>query len=184
MVYLTIFFPFTQIEKLESCWVWRIFDSTKARNKKFRRVWLDPNRRGRDYLQCQTRRGQGWRWPRWRRLPALWRPSRPPRCPSCILRSPSWCAATCARSANKLNGSQIAFAQALFHKCDSEMLSLHLGQIFLPRKNVFLPCKKNWVLLKVSQWIFGLSKSILPIDHQIAGDHWIAGDHQIAGITK
>ena len=143
MVYLTIVFPFTQIEKLESCWVWWIFDSTKARNKKFRRVWLDPNRRGRDYLQCQTRRGQGWRWPRWRRLPALWRPSRPPRCPSCILRSPSWCAATCARSANKLNGSQIAFAQALFHKCDSEMLSLHLGQIFLPRKNGFLHCKKR-----------------------------------------
>ena len=35
--------------------------------------------------------------------------------------------------------------------------------------------------MKVSPLTFGLSKSILPIDHRIAGDHRIAWDHQIAG---
>ena len=35
--------------------------------------------------------------------------------------------------------------------------------------------------MEVSPQIFGLSKSILPIDHRIARDHRIAGDHQIAG---
>ena len=35
--------------------------------------------------------------------------------------------------------------------------------------------------MEVSPQTFGLSKSILLIDHRIAGDHRIHGDHQIAG---
>ena len=35
--------------------------------------------------------------------------------------------------------------------------------------------------MKVSPKTFGLSKSILPIDHRIAGDHQIAENHRIAG---
>ena len=35
--------------------------------------------------------------------------------------------------------------------------------------------------MEVSPQIFGLSKSILPIDHGIAGDHQIARDHRITG---
>ena len=75
------------------------------------------------------------------------------------------------------------------------MLSLHLGQIFFARKNVFCIAKKELgafedietgkdapdncnitlktrpSVMEVSPWTFGLSKPILPIDHQIAGDH-------------
>ena len=39
-------------------------------------------------------------------------------------------------------------------------------------------------VMEVSPWTFGLTKSILPIDHRIAGYHRIAGDHRIAGIIK
>ena len=36
-------------------------------------------------------------------------------------------------------------------------------------------------VMEVSPYTFGLSKSILLIDHRIAGDHRRAGDHRIAG---
>ena len=36
-------------------------------------------------------------------------------------------------------------------------------------------------VMEVSPQTFGLSKPILPIDHQIARDHRIAGDHRKAG---
>ena len=36
-------------------------------------------------------------------------------------------------------------------------------------------------VMEVSPWTFGLSKTILPIDHRIVGDHRIAEDHRIAG---
>ena len=36
-------------------------------------------------------------------------------------------------------------------------------------------------VIKVSPQTFGLSKSVLPIDHRIAGDYRIAGDHRIPG---
>ena len=39
-------------------------------------------------------------------------------------------------------------------------------------------------VMEVSPWTLGLSKSILPIDHRMAGDHQIAGDHRIAGIIE
>ena len=35
--------------------------------------------------------------------------------------------------------------------------------------------------MEVSPYTFQLSKSILLIDHRIAGDHQIAGDHRIPG---
>ena len=38
--------------------------------------------------------------------------------------------------------------------------------------------------MEVSPKTFGLSKSILPIDHRIARDHGIAGDHRMAGIIE
>ena len=39
-------------------------------------------------------------------------------------------------------------------------------------------------VMEVSPQTFGLSKSILLIDHRIAGDHQIAGDHRLAGIDS